>query len=587
MALLLKGMKGKLWRRKKSIEFEGEFPPPPEVSGVEVVTLSMEEQSRPEMSHDAKHTRPPRSIDLPRDDKESLETTPIVSSGISPKEPFMENDKGSDLSETAKKGEFRFPGEDSRSGKSEFMKPREEVIHETGLESKSVNVPRGEKESGSIGSSAEEKGKPGSGKPETPPGAPPEGGFAGQYYSFFYPPYAQPPYMHPYYPGFWPPFTGGKREKSRRRAGHEPVFPVWGIPWWLPPVVPPVTYPGYPGQPDPLQAPSPFFAIPEERASLESFQKLAAEESEGRRVDLKWLFGVTASLILFIALVVSSLFIITAPGNAKRISAGILRKASLVREVIDDNYLELRSKARRKPQASFLIPDLGVDIFLKGRDIQSLDSVDLAEKVIPLMAKKLYIEGYSPGIPFKTPKGAGEERGKAVCITILSALNRDSRRGMIIPLVIIVSVGIAVLMLSVAFSTRWGRVITAAFIFVSASFPVSFLSRFFTEFVLTGGGGTYKDTTESALRTLLTSSTYIFDACLGVGAFLLLVGVTGAIVSRKRMERIPPFLESRTPPELSEEFIPGTPLPEKESEMTPEIDSAEEKPGEKSPGLQA
>lgn len=573
-------------RRKKKKEAPGESPPPPEVSGVEVFVVSGEKQGLREESQDAEYAKLLHSEGLLREEKESVEEQVIVTGGVPPQEPLMGLDIRADLSEKTKKSDISFPEEGPALGKTASPEPQKENIPEAGQEPEAVIPPQGEKEGGSIDSSAGKEGEQTERDiPETPKGEPSEGGAAGYYYPFPYPPYAQPPYTPPYYQGFWQSPTGEKRGKSRRRAAHEPAPIIWGVPWWLPPVVPPVMYPPYPGQTEPMRGDSTFFAIPEEHASIEGFQKLAGEEGESKRIDLKWLFGVTSSLILFIALVVSSLFIITAPGNAKRINAGILKKASLVREVIDDNYLELRSKARRKPQASFLIPDLGIDIFLKGQDIGSLDSEELTEKVITLMARNLYSEGYSAGIPFTTPRGAGEERGKAVCITILSALNGDSHKGMLIPLAIIASVGIAMGLLSVVFSVSWGRVITTALVLVCASFPVSFISRFFTEFVLTGGTGTYKDATHTALRTALTSSIYVFDACLGAGALLLLVGVIGAVVSRKRTERVPPFLELKTTPDLSEEFMPAAPVPEEEPGLTPGIEGTEEEPGKESPGL--
>ncbi len=585
-------MKRIFWRRKKRSDNGGEPSPPPEVSGVEVYVVADEERSSREKVPDSKAAEAIPFLDEFEEGKQAEKEAETVFEPSSLGKHLIGQEEGvgahgDSVREDVNEGMPSFPkGEVIPQGDERPRNSRKEPAFEQEDRAKQLTTPSGNEGAERKTSPEEEFEQPEGEKPEAPGGAAPEGGPAGYYYPFPYPPYSQPPYAHPYYQGMFSPPPGGKRGKSRRRAGEKPNFPAWGVPWWLPPVMPPVIYPTYPPQVEPAQGPSAFFAIPEEHISPEGFQKLARGEGESRRVDLKWLFGVTAALILFVALVVSSLFIVTVPKNAKRITAGILRDASLVREAIDENYYELRSKAKRKPQTSFLIPDVGIDIFLKGRDIFFFDAEDLTEKVITLMSKSLYSEGYSADIPLKTPRGAGEERAKAICTTMMSSLNNDFHGRTLIPLVVIACVAIAMTALSLAFSVGWGRVITAALIFLCASFPVSFLARFFSEFVLTGGGGTYKDAASGMLRTAISSSVYVFDAVLGAGALLLFIGVIGAVVSRKRMERVPPFLELKTGAELTEQVFPGAPLQDVESENLPGLEGfEEEKPGEDTPGL--
>jgi hypothetical protein len=401
-------------------------------------------------------------------------------------------------------------------------------------------------------------------QPEAPPAAPaqqqeapgffPPGTQAAPGY-FMPPPWYPPPYTMP------PPYFG---YPGPGQTGPMPVVPGQPpLPPESPPLPPaasripppgpfgpggPMTPPGFPVGMYPPMGPAPL-----DMMSLEEpeFESLTRGETSHWRVDLKWIFGVITSFFILLALISAGLYQVTGPGAAKQVMVPIIENATQVKQLVKGNYQELRSKARKSRGASIYIPDIGITITLKGGVIASLSADDLADRVIAEAEKQIYAQGYKESLPMKAALGAGEERAKAVFVTILSEMNRKTHNDLLWPIIIFGVLALAFGILFIVFCRGWGKVAGAGIAFIMSALPASLMLRIGHQFVWkAGAAGTYRPAANQALRTISSLVIAYFDIALAFGALVLLVGVIGAVIARKSRERVPPFTELKQPASL-------------------------------------
>ncbi len=310
----------------------------------------------------------------------------------------------------------------------------------------------------------------------------------------------------------------------------------------------------YPYETFPPGAPLPplGFGAPEE---LE-FGSLTRGETSHWRIDFKWVFGIATALLIFLALGAAGLYRGTGAGAAHQVLTPIIENATEVRHSVKENYQRLRSSARRDPDSNIYIPDIGATVSIKGDAISSLSLDELTERVILEIERRIYARGYRQSIPMASAQGAGEERAKAACVTILSKLNKSGHSALLMPIIIIGVLALAFGILFILFCMGWGKGVGTGLVFIMGAFPGSLLLRIGHQFFWrAGGSSTFKPASHQAFRTISSLSVSCFDIALAFGALVLMIGVIGATIARKTRRRIPPFTELRTQPEIEEETV--------------------------------
>jgi hypothetical protein len=369
------------------------------------------------------------------------------------------------------------------------------------------------------------------------------------------PPWYPPPYTMP------PPYFG---YPMPGQTGQIPVVPVQppGPPESppLPPVGPAMPPPGAdaphgasaPGNP-PGMFPMPM-APPVDLMSLEEpeFESLTHAETSHWRGDLKWIFGIITALFIFLALSSAGLYRVTGPGAAKQVLVPIIENATQVKQFVKKNDQSLRNKARKSRTANIYIPDIEVTVSIKGDIIASLSADDLAERVMVEVERQIYSQGYKQSLPMKAAQGSGEERAKAICVTILSKVNKTTHNTVLWAILIFGILVLAFGVLFVVFCRGWGKAIGVGIAFIAGALPGSLMLRIGHQFIWKAGAtGTFKPAANQAMRTMSSLAIAYFDIALAFGALVLLAGVIGAIIARKSSERVPPFTELKQPAPLA------------------------------------
>lgn len=322
-------------------------------------------------------------------------------------------------------------------------------------------------------------------------------------------------------------------------------------------VMPPA---GVPQAPDwiPAPGPQPGLSQPGDITGEDAeFRGLTGEETSHWRVDLKWIFGVAGALLLLATLTVAGFYSVTSPGVSLDIIEPLVSDATEVRELVEENYSDLRAKARRSSSASFVIPDIGVQVTVKATEVNSLSADDLADKVVSEVAEQIYDRGYKGNLPMPDALGVGEMRARAVVATLLSVLNRKTHSDLLWPLIVLAVLAVAFGVMSAAFCRGWGRALGAGIIIIAAALPPSLFLRIANEFVFGSSTGVFKGASHQALRTASGSMLLFYDIALAAGALVLLGGIIGVVVAKKTRGRVPPFLDLARP---ARAVIGGPPL---------------------------
>lgn len=348
----------------------------------------------------------------------------------------------------------------------------------------------------------------------------------------WYPPY--PPPGQGYGPGFPPP---------AEQTGPMPVVPPGAPP---PGIVPPLPMP-----PDGVSPPYPPGIAPapaEPMKDEEEFRGLTrAQTTSHWRGDFKWVFGLITVFFLFSAITLAALYRVTGPGASREVVAPLIDRTTMVKQLVKENYMELRSKARKNKEGDILIPGIGIEPRIEGAQITSLSSGDLAEMVMLEVGRELYNDGYKGNLPAKKAFGVGEERGRAVSDTFLSMLNRRTHKNLVWPLVVLGGLSLAFGILFLLCCRGWGKVQGTGLVLMGAALPGSLFMRLGNEFVWSSASGTYKTAMYGAFHGTSGLMLAYYDIALGAGALLLLVGVIGGVVARRAKERVPPFTELKRP----------------------------------------
>lgn len=389
--------------------------------------------------------------------------------------------------------------------------------------------------------------------------------------------------FQPVYPV--PPPEGGKVQDygaaypgAPEKTGPIPAVPV------QPPGVAPVPMPGvptmgpaqpFPGQPG-VPAPPVGIPVPPPDVSVldaeSEFRELVEPEAGHWRGDLKWITGILAAFFLFVTLAIAGSYFVTGSGRSRDALVDLIESGTLVRENVEDNYQELRSKARQRPSAEYVIPDIGVEVRIEGSDITNSNAEDLADIVVGEVAKTIYAEGYQGNLPMEAPKGVGEERARATVSTFLATLNKSTHGNLFWPIIIFAGLTMTFLFLAIFFCRGWGRVYGSGLVVISAALLGSLLLRIGTEFVWGANTADFRGAANQALRSTAAGMVPFYDIALGLGAILVLVGVIGAVVARRAEEREPPFVELKRP----EEIVVGGPAVEPGLEPVEEEEVSED-----------
>jgi hypothetical protein len=288
----------------------------------------------------------------------------------------------------------------------------------------------------------------------------------------------------------------------------------------------------------------------------EEFGELIVTEPSHWHGDLKWLFGVLTTVFLFATLLVAGFYRITGPGIAKQILVPVIEDATQVTQKVTRNYQDLRSRARKSPSATIVIPDIGVTVRVRASQIDSLSAQDLANRVNLEIARQIYSQGYEGDLPMSAAQGVGEERAKAVCATILGVVNQKTHDSLFWPLVILGVVSLVMGVLFIVFCRGWGKAIGAGLVLIVASLSFSLFVRVGNEFIWKQSvSGMYKSAMFQALRDTGSSSVIFFDIALGAGALVLLVGIIGNTIAKRSRRRVAPFRELERP----EQVVAGGP----------------------------
>jgi len=361
------------------------------------------------------------------------------------------------------------------------------------------------------------------------------------------PPFGLMPQQWPGQPGWYPPpsvFGPGIPPPAMESSlffGQQvpPVQAMPGVPVGGPFVPGPYGLQPYP----PPEMFPPGAVLPPESTSDEEIRDLTREPGHWRG-DLKWILGILASLLLFTSIFLAGLYRVTGPGRAHQILVPLVEDATGVKAAVKNSYKDLRARARGKNNTSFVIPKVGVLVTMSGEMINSLGPEDLANRVSAVVATRLYNNGSSSGIPTKQAFGVGETRSEAVDATLLSILNKRTHNAILVPMIIASGLALAVFILFLIFCHGWGKAIGTGLMIMAATLLASLFIRLASEFTWKAGStGAYKEAMGAALRTGGSLMVLYYDIALGVGALVLLVGVIGAVVSKRTRERVPPFLD--------------------------------------------
>lgn len=384
---------------------------------------------------------------------------------------------------------------------------------------------------------ARDRGRAVDGPGFVPPGAPAPG--------YVMPPPWFPPYGFPTPPYYGYPMPGqtgqipvpmgpGGVPVAGARTGEMPA--MMPGPGFVPPLagMPPGVYP--PG----AMPPSPVLSPLEEK----EFSSLASEETSHWRVDFKWVFGIITAVLVFVTLATAGFYRVTGPGAAKQVLVPLIEDSTRVGEMVRENYQQLKSKARKNVYADIYVPDVGVTITLKSDVITSLPAEDLTQRVTNEIAQLIYRNGYRQSLPMEPARGAGEERAKAIGVTVLSKLNKGTHNALLWPVVIFGALAFAFGILFLVFCREWGKLLGAGIAIIGGSLPGSLFLRVGQQFLWKSGApGTFKPAANQALCTMSSMAIAYFDIALAFGALVLLVGVVGAVIARKSRQRVVPFDE--------------------------------------------
>ncbi|MBU4175736.1 MAG: hypothetical protein KJ686_12645 [Actinobacteria bacterium] len=367
---------------------------------------------------------------------------------------------------------------------------------------------------------------------------------------YWYPPVYPPAAFYGYPPGYQqgPPVETGGGHPPDEQTGPIPVVPPQPVQPMPPYLYPPAFLPlgG-----DVRGLPSAPLMPPFQPIENIGFEELTRAESTHWRVDMKWVFGILTTLLLFLVLTTAGLYRISGRGAAQEIAVPVIDIATSARSAVEENYQDLKAKARKKKNAQIMIPDVGVDISVEAETITSLGSEELADSVILEIERQLYNQGYYGDLPMKPAQGVGEERGKATCETFLASLNRKTHQVLVWPLIILGSMALLFAVPFLIFCRGWGKMIGAGVIVVAAALPASIYIRIGCRFLWKGtAAGLYKGVVLQTFRDSGSLMLVYFDIALGVGALLLLVGIVGNLISRKSIERVPPFEDLLEPEEI-------------------------------------
>lgn len=367
---------------------------------------------------------------------------------------------------------------------------------------------------------------------------------------YWYPPVYPPAAFYGYPPDYQQghPVETGAGYPPDEQTGPIPVVPQQPVPAMPHQLYPPAFLPpggGVHGPPPGIPFMPPFQPIEDV-----GFEKLTKAETTHWRVDIKWVFGVITTFLLFLTLTTAGLYRISGRGAAQEIAVPVIDGATSVRSAVEENHQDLKAKARKKKNAQIMIPDIGVDISLEAKTIASLGSEDLADMVILEIGRQIYNQGYYGDLPTKPAQGVGEERGKATCETLLASLNRKTHQALVWPMIIL---GIMALLFAVPFlifCREWGRIIGAGVVVLAAALPASLYIHISSLLWEGGSVGLYKGVVLQAFSDSGSLMLVYFDIALGVGILLLLVGIVGNTISRKSRGRVTPFEELQEPEEI-------------------------------------
>lgn len=356
----------------------------------------------------------------------------------------------------------------------------------------------------------------------------------------WFPPYGFPP--QPYY-GYPMPGQTGQMPVPMGPG----VVPVPGAmtgeiptmmpgPGFVPPLagMPPGVYP--PG----AMPPSPMLSPLEET----EFGSLAGQETSHWRVDFKWVFGIITAMLVLVTLATAGLYRVTGPGAAKQVLVPLIEDSTRVGDMVREHYQQLKSRARKNAYADIYVPDVGVTLTLKSDVITSLSAEDLTQRVTNEIASLIYRNGYRQSLPMEPARGAGEERAKAICMTVLSKLNKGTHSALLWPVVIFGALAFAFGILFLVFCREWGKALGAGIAIIGGSLPGSLFLRVGQQFLWKSGApGTFKPAANQSLSTMSSMALAYFDIALAFGALVLLAGVIGAVIVRKSRQRVVPFNE--------------------------------------------
>lgn len=371
------------------------------------------------------------------------------------------------------------------------------------------------------------------------------------------------------------------QEPSRVENG---VPPEGGMPpgygyYWIPPGMYPPPYPpqafGYGGPPPEMPPPGMFYPVagpgpyppmspPVEPGAFNegmfvpagvnedfSLDELTAAGESHWRADLKWIFGIIATAFLFMTLLFAGYSRVSSRGAAQDIQVSLIQSVTKVEDSIDENYNELRSKARKDEDSVITVPDVGVDVQVSAEDVLSMDQAELTEAVIAEIQQTIYSQGYKGDLPMKYAQGPGEDRAKAVCVTCLGSLNKGAHDNLFIPIIICGGIFIIFFVLFVVFCRGWGKVIGSGILLICATLPVSLFLRLGGAFFWNSSSAAlYEGAMYNALIDTGSLMVVFFDIVLGAGAIILLVGVVGGTIAGRRKKRVAPFMDLETPQDV-------------------------------------
>lgn len=303
-------------------------------------------------------------------------------------------------------------------------------------------------------------------------------------------------------------------------------------------------------------------------------------EASHWRGDLKWIFGIIATLVLLSTLLLGGVYKAMAPGPAKKMVSFLVERTTDVRSTVEENYNELKSKAGSVlDDEEIPIPDIGMRVSVDSEMIKSLGREDLVAYVVDEVAEKIYSEGYKGELEMKYAQGLGEQRAEALCTTVLALFNHDARKDVELALIIGGGLSLIFLVVFMLFCRGWGKLLGVGVGIILATFPCSLFLRLAREFLWTPeSAGLFERGIYYVLNTTGSGSLIIFDVGLAMGALFLLAGIIGSSVSRARRSRVPPF-QSLSEPEglMDEEAIKEEAL-RLSQEATPEEKNEPHKP---------